>query len=166
MNELRIRHNTQRNAYEAELKKRRKDDAKFVQAILDGYASKDLKEKVNANTARIEELESILSGTNDMPVLLHPKMGRFYQNEVKRLIRLLNDPKQHHEAADQIRTLIEKVVLTPREEGGLAVDLHGDLAGILGMARNGGKPLDEKDDLVQQVKLVAGAGFEPATFRL
>ncbi len=151
MNELRIRHNTQRNAYEAELKKRQKQDAKFVDAIANGAFSDKLKEQVNANTARIHELQDILSGTNDMPVLLHPKMGRFYQNEVKRLIKLLNDPKQHHEAADQIRTLIEKVVLTPREEGGLSVDLHGDLAGILGMARNGGKPLDEKDDLVQQV---------------
>ena len=46
-----------------------------------------------------------------------------YQNEVKRLIKLLNDSKQHHEAVNQIRTLFKKVVLMPREEGGLSVDL-------------------------------------------
>ncbi|MBW7851397.1 MAG: hypothetical protein H3C38_12940 [Rhodospirillales bacterium] len=76
------------------------------------------------------------------------------------------------------------------------VDLHGDLAGILSLAANEKGPLDVSGpmqdklvagkrnrlvlpgtngkgrpdvrmaNLVQQVKLVAGAGFEPATFRL
>ena len=49
-------------------------------------------------------------------------------------------------------------------EGGLDIDLHGDLAGILSLA-TAKKGADQGPDL-QQVKMVAGAGFEPATFRL
>jgi site-specific DNA recombinase len=61
--------------------------------------------------------------------------------------------------------LIERIVLT-LAEGRLTVDLHGDLAGMLGMAAQKNGPLQRSDPLVQQVKLVAGAGFEPAAFRL
>ena len=45
-------------------------------------------------------------------------------------------------------------------------DLYGDLAGILGLAAKKNGPLDESDPSVRQVKVVAGIGFEPMTFRL
>ena len=152
---------------EAELKKRRRDDGKFVQAILDGFASPQLKDKVNANTARIEALEVLLADKPEAPVLLHPHMGKHYRNEVAELLRHLNDSEHRHKATDVVRGLIEKIVLTPNEEKTeLLVDLHGDLAGILGMASGRAKPLKENDELVQQVKMVAGVGFEPTTFRL
>jgi hypothetical protein len=58
-------------------------------------------------------------------------------------------------------------MLTPNEESRkLEIDLYGDLAGILGLAANKNGPLDESDPTIQQVKLVAGTGFEPVTFRL
>jgi site-specific DNA recombinase len=57
-------------------------------------------------------------------------------------------------------------VLTPNPEGRHTIDLYGDRAGILGVAANKNGPLDESDPSVQQVKVVAGAGFEPAAFRL
>jgi hypothetical protein len=48
----------------------------------------------------------------------------------------------------------------------LDIDLFGDLAGILSVATQKERPPDESDPSIQQVRLVAGAGFEPATFRL
>ena len=63
--------------------------------------------------------------------------------------------------------LIDRIVLTPTEASKkLEIDLFGDLAGILGLAANKNGPLDESDPSIQQVKLVAGVGFEPTTFRL
>ena len=44
------------------------------------------------------------------------------------------------------------------------MDLKGDLAAILNMATSK-KPADEVHGL-EQVKVVAGGGFEPPTFRL
>jgi hypothetical protein len=57
-----------------------------------------------------------------------------------------------------IRSLVEKVVLTPDPESGeLALDLHGDLAGILDIAANKGKPAMVAGYDLGQAKLVAGA---------
>jgi site-specific DNA recombinase len=74
-----------------------------------------------------------------------------------------------------IRKLVDKIVLTPNDANGLSIDLYGDLAGILkvsvgkilpgGKKRAASEGYSEAADL-QQVKLVAGIGFEPMTFRL
>ena len=60
--------------------------------------------------------------------------------------------------------MFDEIVLTP-SDGGLQVDLRGDLAAILAIATNK-KPVGEVSDGLEQIKLVAGVGFEPTTFRL
>jgi site-specific DNA recombinase len=158
-----------------------------------------VKDTLNAHTARIEELKLLLADVQEAPVLLHPHMGMHYRKEVEMLIASLNNPDHRHEAAEMIRSLIEKITLTPKPEGGLTIDLHGDLAGILTIAAgtNGSdtkelanqirsitEPHNAEDStpsnqqnslraaisntqtIPQQDLLVAGAGFEPAAFRL
>ena len=74
------------------------------------------------------------------------------------------------QAADIIRKLVDKIVLMPvtDEEGRktLSIDLHGHLAGILSLATKAKRPLGESGLPVEYMKLVAGGGFEPPTFRL
>ena len=67
-------------------------------------------------------------------------------------------------AVDAIRALIEAIVLEPDGER-LNITLKGDLAGMLSAARDS-KRSPDTGDLLVQIKLVAGAGFEPATFGL
>jgi site-specific DNA recombinase len=70
------------------------------------------------------------------------------------------------QAFELIRSLVDKVVLTP-VEGQLRINLYGELAGILTLCREGGTPRrGDAEALAEQIKVVAGAGFEPATFRL
>ena len=71
------------------------------------------------------------------------------------------------QAFERLRALIEAVVLTP-EDGDLAIDLRGEHASMLSLCAgaetqkaSAGVPLE-----VLQIKLVAGTGFEPVTFRL
>ena len=80
----------------------------------------------------------------------------------------MNEPSRREEAAGIIRGLIDRIVLRPIGEGrkkALAIDLSGHLAGILLLAgakrKEAGEPASD-----QQIKLVAGIGFEPMTFRL
>ena len=47
----------------------------------------------------------------------------------------------------------------------LAIELRGNLAAMLGATGQRKRP-SESDDLSLQVAVVAGAGFEPATFGL
>ena len=60
--------------------------------------------------------------------------------------------------------MIETILLEPDGEQ-LKITLKGDLAGLLGAARDS-KRSPETGDLEFQIELVAGAGFEPATFGL
>jgi len=66
---------------------------------------------------------------------------------------------------DALRALVDRIVITPdgpatdkRGGGPVAVTVHGQLAALLAD--------DEHSNNVRRVALVAGAGFEPATFRL
>jgi hypothetical protein len=61
-----------------------------------------------------------------------------------------------------MRALIDKIVLTPVCRDGketLSITLHGDLAGILGLATKAKGPLDASGPVVECTKLVAGARF-------
>jgi site-specific DNA recombinase len=176
LNQLRIDHNAQFASHEAELRRVNRELEKIVDAIVNGVAISTIKERSHKLEARRIELEGILSSTEQAPVLIHPNMAHRYAVEVKNIITSLNSEEHRIEAAELLRKLIEKIVLTPNDEKtGLVIDLHGDLAGILHIAE-AKKPTtknktSENLDIsraseVSQVKLVAGARFELTTFRL
>ena len=76
------------------------------------------------------------------------------------------------EAAEIVRSQIERITLTPGEDGGLEVELYGDLARILQLCEAGERTHKRPRTNVPgrhalgRLSVVAGAGFEPATFRL
>ena len=80
------------------------------------------------------------------------------------------------EAKDALRGLIERIVLRPNAATGrLDVELHGNLSGLMILALEAeGYTKTQKSaaadfqvtDIVRELVLVAGVGFEPTTFRL
>ncbi len=128
----------------------------MVQAICDGFASAPLKDKMNANTARMEELQKLLSGKEEVPLLLEPSMARHYRKEVNGLIAALKDPESKTEAVEMIRSLVDKIVFTPKLNApGLDIDLYGSLAGILTIAADHNTRAEQKNEMIQQVMSVA-----------
>jgi site-specific DNA recombinase len=71
------------------------------------------------------------------------------------------------EARDLLRSLVDSITLHP-EGSSQRVGVRGELAAILGLASGGSaiKAGGSTDVLIEQIKIVAGAGFEPAAFRL
>lgn len=166
MNRLRGEKNASLSAAKAELARLARQREKFIQAIKDGVPGSEVKDDLARIRVRREELEALLSGTKEEPVLLHPGMAGHYRAQVASLVEILNHEDNKAEAAEILRSLVEKIVLTPNAEGKLDVDLHGDLAGILTLStKKKGRPESRTADLLQQVKLVAGAGFEPTISR-
>ena len=80
---------------------------------------------------------------------------------------LLECPATKAEAFDLVRSVIEVIRLVP-EDGALKVELRGELAGILALcdANAKSRTLSDPAFVGRQLKLVAGTGFEPVTFRL
>ena len=93
--------------------------------------------------------------------LLHPNMHQLYRDWVIDARDALQDPERRTDAMNALRAIVQEITITPTS-GGLAIVLKGDLAEMLVAA---GRKEDSKD-LRHQATLVAGAGFEPATFGL
>ena len=91
-----------------------------------------------------DELEASLEDKEDVNVLIHPSMGQRYAEAIESLMESLNDPDHRGETAKIIRTLVDKIILTPNEDRSkLIVDMKGDLAAILSLAgatKLGAKP--------------------------
>jgi site-specific DNA recombinase len=100
---------------------------------------------------------------------LHPNLAEVYRQKVAALADLLRY-EDGAEAREMVRGLFEVILLVP-EDGRLRVEIHGELTAILSLAEgartaksaSGGMPAGA---LVEQIKMVAGTGFEPVTFRL
>jgi hypothetical protein len=98
--------------------------------------------------------------------LIHPNLAEAYRQQVEQLHQALHNPATRDEAFELIRSLIDEIRLVP-EAAELRVELKGELAGILALAADSKKPGDlSAAGLAEQIKMVAGTGFEPVTFRL
>ncbi len=184
MNNLRSQHNAKRITLKKELKQLIQKESQMIDAICEGYANDALKERMHANEARQKEIKAILENNEEIKVMMHPGIAQQYHREVQDLITSLNTNDRRAEAANLIRSLIDKITLTPdSKKKNLIVDLHGDLAGILKISTRGKYNASEQKMLYNQItelaanieedknpdmqgKMVAGVGFEPTTFRL
>lgn len=127
-------------------------------------AVRTLKDELSRLEARQDELDRLLSQPRDDRPLVHPRLADIYRRKVADLHNALLQEETRTEAAEILRGLIDEIRLTP-EDGALRIDLKGALAGILRLAAGSKKPVTEGDGL-EQIKVVAGGGFEPPTFRL
>ena len=104
--------------------------------------------------------------TEEDKIVLHPNIGELYARKIGDLKSLLQNDTTKHRATEIIRSLIEKIVVSPTGQRGKSdVVLHGELASILAYASETARSAVVSYD-VGRVLMVAGAGFEPATFRL
>jgi site-specific DNA recombinase len=138
---------------------------KIVNAIADGVPARTLKEELLTLEARQDQLRALLARPEPDRTLVHPGLADIYRRKVATLHEALADEATHDEAMELIRSLIEAVVLVPAE-GSLKVEVRGELAAILAFGEGKKKPGRMDRDIAKQIKMVAGVGFEPTTFRL
>ncbi|WP_457093394.1 hypothetical protein [Microvirga sp. P5_D2] len=98
---------------------------------------------------RLSELEgekaalvSRMNTASNMPnISVHPNLAAVYRKKVEELEQLMEDAQHRDEAMELIRSLIEKIELSPREGGGVEAILHGDLARILALCSAGSEDI-------------------------
>ena len=140
----------------------------IVAAIEDGGYRRALNDRLGELERKRDEIKTRLAETpHDFPDL-HPNIAEAYRRKVVHLAETLADPALRQEAGDAIRSLIERVALTPGEKRGeIHATLHGDLATIVHWTERA--HIKNKADTPQRgmsASVVAGGGFEPPTFRL
>ena len=158
----------------------------IMTAIEGGSWSAMLHSRLTELETRLKQIDAELGvSVAPAPVTMHPNAAGLYAARVAELEAALSEPELIEEASRTIRSLVQRIVLTPDAESanGLAVELHGDLAMILSLAAgsSGGRqaragigPRNEKLPTAlanamavgSQLTVVAGIRFELMTFRL
>ena len=149
---------------------RRKLDG-LIDAIAGGLRASGLQQKLDELEARKSELEGALQATPPSAPRLHPKLAEVYRQRVEHLQTALGGP-DGSAALETLRSLIERVVLHPAPQGerGFEIELVGEVAAMVALGadhKDRSRPETAgHDPFRSSIKVVAGAGFEPATFRL
>jgi site-specific DNA recombinase len=164
MNRLRMEERAGLSGAKRDLERVKRDIKKVIEAIKNGFAGADLKAEWDALQERKTALQAKLDGTEKAPPLLHPSMADLYRAKVESLASALQREDTRLEASEMLRGLIDSIVLVP-DDGQLRIELRGNLAAMLTAAQQT-KRSPETGDLLVPVQMVAGAGFEPATFGL
>ena len=105
-------------------------------------------------------------------VIQLPAGAEIYRRKVEALALALQDDAIRIEAIEILRSMIERVVITPSSEGAPRVELHGDLARLITVDGEIGAHTPKKKRAASGeaartvLSVVAGIGFEPMTFRL
>ena len=165
LNRLRMDASAGIAAKQAELEKVERHIGQIIRAIEDGMYQPSMKARMDDLEARKATLLDELAGAEAPPPLLHPNMAQEYRKRIDGLFAALQDERTRLEAGDDIRALVGRIVVSPDGDGGAALWLEGDLAGILSLAAGTKTPAASDDGRVL-TSMVAGARNQHLLLRL
>jgi site-specific DNA recombinase len=138
----------------------------LIDAIADGLRAPGLQQRLEELETRRVQLEQVIEPELTSPVRLHPNLAQLYRRKVERLQDAISEPNIRDEAIQVLRSLLERVAIAPAETG-FEVEIVGEIAQMIEFSledKKKGPVLSER--MARSVKVVAGTGFEPVTFRL
>ncbi len=138
---------------------------RLVDVILDGADAQAINAKLKELEAEKSRLALALEASPQEEPLLHPHLATIYRARVDALETLSVTLTRAGAAFDLLRGLIDEVRIVPEEEA-YQFELKGELAEILALAQGAKNSEGSSTQKALQIKMVAGVGFEPTTFRL
>ena len=136
----------------------------MLAGILSPTLAKMLAEREVEHAALRAQAERVGPATS-AETLPHPVLLKRFEEKVANLRAALNDKAIRRQAAETLSSLIESVTIYPDGENGPEAEVVAPLAPLMALAANENAPAAGVLR-GRSVMVVAGAGFEPATFRL
>ncbi|MBN9353903.1 MAG: hypothetical protein J0H04_07935 [Hyphomicrobium denitrificans] len=130
-----------------------------IATIEAGGDPRALAARLNELEVMRRELERRIPKTTAEVVVLHPKAAEMYADTVRQIHAVLGaGENSNREVTELVRELIQRIDAIPNVDRtkSMQLEMAGNLAALLG------KP----DEAPTAMPVVAGAGFEPTTFRL
>ena len=131
-------------------------------AIENGLPTDGLLQRLPQMETDLGALDEQLQAPAPSPVRLHAKLSEQYRSKVGALAETLTDPDVRTAAVDIIRGLIERVIVSVEAGAKASLELHSTITAMIKAVQ----PRALSDVYPSSVKMVAGVGFEPTTFRL
>src|SRR5262249_3040457 len=113
---------------------------------------------------RKASLEIEITSAPEPAPRLHPNLAEIYRKKVGTLQDALCNADTRSEAIEILRSLIERITVSSGIGGGFTIELVGEIANMVRLSS--GWEGREFSSYRSSVKVVAGVGFEPTTFRL
>ena len=136
----------------------------LIEAIAEGFRADGLQRRLDQLEARKAELEGLLAAPAPAPTRLHPNLAEVYRRKVSELQAALDDPEIRDQALAILRPLIEKVIMSPCDQG-FEIELRGEIVAMVALGQNAGPPNAKQAALDEaarcSVKVVAGARYQP-----
>jgi hypothetical protein len=107
-NGLRREHNAKMDKYRRQLARLAREKDRLIEAIKDGVPGSEVKGPFEALVKRRTELEGLLAQTEEVPVILHPRMADHYRREIDQLITALNSGRENNEARNHLRASLKR----------------------------------------------------------
>ncbi len=142
---------------------------RIIDAIAEGLRTPDMKEKLEALSAQKAALESRAVNRRAPLPAMHPNLAEVYRNKVASLQTAITSSHDHAGVLERLRDLIERVDVGPgADKDQPEIILTGALAAMLKltMPETAAIAAAGHDLFLSSVKVVAGARFERAAFRL
>ena len=161
INRSRIDRNTTLEAQQSELRRIETKLSNLVDVLaVRGTSAAALVDEIENLEARKTELAAIVAESGDRLPTLCPSMSDIYAARLRQLYETLSADDARPAAIEVLRNLISAVHLVP-ENGKLAVEIEGDLVGLLALASVMDRPAAGAAGQVPQdqsrFELVAGA---------
>jgi len=105
--------------------------AAIMKAIEDGNYNPTLTKRLSAlETDKVKAEADVANAAAPTKLRIHPNLPALYRRKVEQLQEALSEPATQVEAGEIIRSLIDRIELTPAGDA-LAIKLYGDLAQII-----------------------------------
>jgi site-specific DNA recombinase len=149
--------------------------ANIVTVVAEGRSNPALLKRLDQLEAELADLKGQLAAVpaqGASKVVRLPAGAEIYRRKVETLEVALQDEAIRPEAIEILRSMMERVVVTPTKAGTLRVELHGDIARLIAAdapistAARKTKRAASGKAARPVLSVVAGVGFEPTTFRL
>ncbi len=159
-NRLQGNSEAERAAGRAELHRVQQQIERLVDAIAQGTPAAAVGARLKQLEERRLQLEAEASRAPPSAPRLHPGLPGIYRAKVADLVAPL-DGDDATDARELVRGLVEHITLHP-EADGYRLQVRGELAAIMALAGGAGpaKGAADINDLCEQVKMVAGTGFD------
>ena len=157
-NKLNVYRHQEKSGLEKRLKGIDTDIACMMNAIKLGIITPSTKDELKRLEAEESDLQTKLVTATDSLPDIHPGIAKLYRQKVDSLIESLNAEETRTEAAEAVRSLLDKVIIKwDAESQDHRVEIQGEFAALLGLADN--KNAASYKETASSLKLVSGAGF-------